>query len=75
MSAPISGQPESVNVIVTMHPQGMYTVEFKEDGVYRRTQGASLESALGKAAGENAPDNYVLHAAAIIRGVLQKGKQ
>jgi len=75
MPVAIEGEALPVSVVVQIHPQGMYTVDWVEGGMARRSQGNSLESALGKAAGENAPESYILHAASILRGIAAKAER
>lgn len=70
----IEGEGLPVTIVVSVFPQGMYTIDYEHQGRAARVQGGSLESVIGKAAGANVPENYVLHTAAVLRGIFQKAK-
>ena len=64
----IEGEPQPVRLTIQEH-YGRYTVTYVADGREVTQHGSSLDSVLGKAA-PGAPDNYVLHASSVLRGIL-----
>jgi hypothetical protein len=76
MTSPaIAGQAQPVRITITEGAFGGFQVTYDNGGIETTTQAGTLDSALAKAAGENVPENYVLHAAAILRGILAKAKR
>ena len=67
----IAGEGKGVEIKIT-ESYGMFRVIFDDGGNLKICQGASLDAALGRAAGEGAPDSYILHTSSILRGIMAK---
>jgi hypothetical protein len=72
MAVSIVGQEEARRIVISSH-HGLYTIIAPHKGVEKVYQGASLESALGKAS-EGAPESWIHHAAEIFEGLLRRAE-